>query len=162
MTIFFASFHQLFLGLLGGEAGDGLQLFLHLSVGGFELAFLAFEQGELPVEVFAHGFVFVGLALELAVALVELQLALLQFAFGGLQLGVALLHLLLVLGFEGDEAFLGLDHFLLLEQFEFLLALFLRFLLVDFEHGVAPAGSCQQGCDAHYDCQYHEVCFKRG
>ena len=98
---------------------------LHLFLMQFiEILLFLLNQIQLCREVFACCLYFTVLALQLFLPLVHVQLPLFQFRFDGLNLGVALCHLLLQIRLQVQELFLHLQQFVLLNHFRFLFSLF--------------------------------------
>ena len=118
-SLVFEGFHQLFLGLLRGQAGDVFELFNCLTVKLIQLGGASFEGLRLGFETLTSGVDFVASASIFALELVELELALLLASFGLLHLGHALVGLLLGIGGDLEGFFAAFEHLVAFEVFGF-------------------------------------------
>ncbi len=112
-------FDEFFFRFLAGESADMLKLFLGFASESVEFGFLRLYAGKLFVK---PGFCLldaVAFALVVALLLVELNFALLYFAFGALNLGEALVCRFFCFGFYAYFLFACFKQFVFLDYFRF-------------------------------------------
>ncbi len=154
---------ELALGLLGGHAGDVLELGNALVVDLLHFGLAHVEGLDLLVEVLAYAFELVALLLQLVDLLREGLLALFEFVLLLAELVVLFVDAFVVFAFELEELLLGLELFLFLEHLAFLFGV-LEYLLAACEEfvtqhtGGEPDGDACSHDESNDNPQYFHVC----